>query len=178
MPQLAAAVVWWDQPIKCVQEVPLSAAFVPRHARLLSSKTHHDEQGSDKKQIDVSLLILSLAAGALWGGWVLLGSEWFAPKWDIHNLGKRKKHPGKVMSSLAIWKTVTLLSICAALAVSVFLFGVFSDPINPLYHSINIWGEGDVFTAQHCLVAVFCRRVHTIISRFLSCLQKEDQTLC
>lgn len=55
MPPLAAAVVWWDQPIKFVQEVPLSAAFVPHHAHLLSSKTHNDEQGSDKKKIDVSL---------------------------------------------------------------------------------------------------------------------------
>lgn len=51
VPQLTAAVVWWDQPIKSVQEVAPSAAFVPHHAHLLSSKTHNDEQGSDKRKL-------------------------------------------------------------------------------------------------------------------------------
>ena len=92
MPQLAAAVVWWDQPIKSVQEVPQSAAFVPRHAHLLSSKTHNDEHGSDKKEIDVSLLMLSWAAGAVLGGSALTAADGFTTKWHIHNFGGKKWH--------------------------------------------------------------------------------------
>lgn len=55
----AAAVVWWEQPIKFVQEVPVSAAFVPHHAHFLSSKTHNDEQGSDKRKLMSLTLFLS-----------------------------------------------------------------------------------------------------------------------
>ena len=45
--------LWSDETSqsKSVQEVQQSAAFVPHHAHLLSSKTHNDEQGSDKRKL-------------------------------------------------------------------------------------------------------------------------------
>lgn len=101
MPQLAAAVVWWGWPIRCVQEVPLSAPFVPCHAHLLSSKTQNDEQGSDKREL-MSLLNLSMAAGALWGGFALLRMVCFKMGYSLFE--KKRNVSWK-------WKTAWLLGV-------------------------------------------------------------------
>ena len=91
--------LWSDETSqsKSVQEVQQSAAFVPHHAHLLSSKTHNDEQGSDKRKLmslSLSLWMLSLAAGAVWGGCVLLRVG-FLQNWDLCYLEK----------TVATWQT-------------------------------------------------------------------------
>lgn len=75
--------LWSDETSqsKSVQEVQQSAAFVPHHAHLLSSKTHNDEQGSDKRK----LMSLSLSLDALVGCWCIVGrmsaaESGFSPK--------------------------------------------------------------------------------------------------
>lgn len=76
--------------------------FVLCHAHL-SSKTHNDEQGSDKKEIDVSVLMLSLAAGAVWGGYALQRAL-LQNGISIILEKKSGMYPDKEISSLAIWR--------------------------------------------------------------------------
>lgn len=71
------------------RKYPSQAPFVPCHARLLSSKTHNDEQGNDKRKLMSPFPRRSPCLLVRCRRELAPSKKWFCLKWDVHNLWGR-----------------------------------------------------------------------------------------